>query len=515
MRSLWLIIQREFVSNVLTSRFMIGFIVCLLSTAVAVFVQVDDHEKRLVGYNTAVRESQAEAQNWKLYTDISAKVHRKPNPLGIFNIGMETSGVNTVVVEPDKPIWTRDSRSPGWGETTQKIGADNPFLAMFLSVDVVFIFKIVLSALAILFAYNTISGEREDGTLKLVLSNAIPRDTVVLGKYLGGMLSLFPIVVMSLIVALLLTLSSPNIAFDGNDIAHVVLIFAVSLLYVSTWYLLGLLLSVWTTEATTTLILSMFLWVVLTSVHANVATFAVAKFSPHKPDSEEKVFQQTIQLWDDFRKERDDYLKSFKGKAYEDPTKTVSWRTDEQGRTGGSSGTSSISSEWFVTESYHIGNMKYADVSVLQEFLSYQEPLRIAYTDRAEEILRKPADDRERNAKFADTLSRISFADVYHFAVGAIAGTDRQSYNAFLESSRAYKREVVEYLKDKNAFSLGAWFSDDQGAADVTDLPVYRHQRLSLPESFSRASVDILILLAWNIVLFMLAYVSFLRYEMS
>ncbi|MCY4553399.1 MAG: hypothetical protein OXC79_06980 [Candidatus Poribacteria bacterium] len=55
MRALWFITQREFVSNVLTSRFMIGFMVCLLSTAVAVFVQVDDHEKRLVGYNTAVR----------------------------------------------------------------------------------------------------------------------------------------------------------------------------------------------------------------------------------------------------------------------------------------------------------------------------------------------------------------------------------------------------------------------------------------------------------------------------
>ena len=60
MHTLWLVIQREFVSNVLTSRFMIGFVVCVLSTAVAVFVQVDDHEKRLVGYNTAVRESQAE-----------------------------------------------------------------------------------------------------------------------------------------------------------------------------------------------------------------------------------------------------------------------------------------------------------------------------------------------------------------------------------------------------------------------------------------------------------------------
>ena len=37
----------------------------------------------------------------------------------------------------------------------------------------------------------------------------------------------------------------------------------------------------------------------------------------------------------------------------------------------------------------------------------------------------------------------------YRFAVGAIAGTDRQSYNEFLESSRTHKREIVEYLKDK------------------------------------------------------------------
>ncbi|MDE0011223.1 MAG: hypothetical protein OXU36_08745 [Candidatus Poribacteria bacterium] len=55
MHTLWLIIQREFVSNVLTSRFMIGFVVCVLSTTVAVFVQVDDYEKRLSGYNTAIR----------------------------------------------------------------------------------------------------------------------------------------------------------------------------------------------------------------------------------------------------------------------------------------------------------------------------------------------------------------------------------------------------------------------------------------------------------------------------
>ena len=488
---------------------MIGFIVCLLSTAVAVFVQVDDHEKRLVGYNTAVRESQAEPKNWKLYTDISAKVHRKPNPLDIFNIGMETSGVNTVVVEPDKPIWTRDSRSPGWGETTQKMGADNPFLAMFLSVDVVFIFKIVLSALAILFVYNTISGEREDGTLKLVLSNSIPRDTVVLGKYLGGMLSLFLIVLVSLIVALLIAVSSPVTGFDGNDIAHILLIFGVSLLYVSTWYLLGLLLSVWTKAAATTLILSMFIWVVLTSVHANVVTFAVDKFSPYQSQSEGTFLQPAFDVWDEYKKERDAY---FKQRGYDDLQASITWEP-ETSSTG--LGSYSYTGGYFRIRRYSVTSVDKADTTVFQELLGYQERLRSEYASKAEEILNKPAEGRERDAKFADALSRISFADVYHFAIGAIAGTDRQSYNGFIEDARAYKREIVEYLKDKKAFSSRAWFSTDKGTADLADLPVFRHKRLSLSESFARASVDILILLAWNILLFMTACVSFLQYDMS
>ena len=508
MHTLWLVIQREFVLNVLTSRFMIGFIVCLLSTAVAVFVQVDDYEKRLVGYNTAVREAQEEAREWDLYVNIKPKAHRKPNPLGIFNVGTENFGANTVTVELSKPIFEFVT-FPIWLAPTQKRGSDNPFLAMFLTVDVVFIFKIVLSALAILFAYNTISGEREDGTLKLVLSNAIPRDIVVLGKYLGGMLSLFPIILVSLLVALLIAFASPVTAFDGNDIAHIILIFGVSLLYVSTWYLLGLVLSVWTKEAATTLILSMFIWVILTSVHSNVVTFAVEKFPPHPSQPEQTYLQPAFDVWDEFRKERDAYVKQ---RGYDDLKKSITW---EPGTVSTGTGSGSMSGGYFLTESYSVNSVSKADTSIFQEILGYQEQLRIEHANKAEEILKEPVEVREQNAKFADALSRISFADTYHFAVGAIAGTDRQRYNDFIADSRAYKREIVEYLKDKKAFSSRAWFSTDKGAAELTDLPVFKQRRLSLSESFSRASIDILILLAWNIVLFMTAYVSFLRYDMS
>ena len=158
---------------------------------------------------------------------------------------------------------------------------------------------------------------------------------------------------------------------------------------------------------------------------------------------------------------------------------------------------------YFRIRRYNVINVSKADTStVFQEILGYQERLRVTYANKAEEILNKPAEEHERNAKFADALSRISFADVYHFAVGTIAGTDRQRYTDFIEGSRAYKREIVEYLKDKKAFSSRAWFSTDKGTAELPDLPVFQHRRLSLSESFARASVDILILLAWNILLY-------------
>ncbi|MCE2403146.1 ABC transporter permease [Candidatus Poribacteria bacterium] len=450
MSMLWLVIQREFVSNVLTSRFLIGLIVCLLSTAVAVFVQVDNYEKRLAGYNAAVQEAEAEAQKWELYYYIRPKAHRKPNPLGIFNVGAENFGANTVTIELAKPVF--ELTFPIGGEPAQKRGSDNPFLAMFLTIDVVFVFKIVLSALAILFAFNTISGEKEDGTLKLVLSNAIPRDMIVLGKYLGGMLSLFPIVLISLIVALVIALSSRVTDFDGNHISHIVLIFAVSLLYVSTWYLLGLLLSIWTKTPATTLILSMVIWVMLTIVHSNMATFVVEQFPPYQSKPEAAYVQSAADVWDQFRKERDIYIKQ---RGYENLRDSIAWEPETRSeRTNRFISFFDIGFGFYLIEGYIVRDIDKADTSIFQEILGYQEPLRIAYADKAEEILNRPAKERERNAKFADALSRISFADVYHFAVGKIAGTDRQSYNNFIQDSRAYKRKIVEYLKDKEGFPM-------------------------------------------------------------
>ena len=478
---------------------MIGFVVCLMSTAAAVFVQVEDYEKRLAAYHTAVREHQEKIRTWDTYRQINPKAHRQPNPLSIFNVGMEKSGADMVSIRLAIPIWEKQA---------QKQGSDNPFLSIFLAIDVIFVFKIVLSALAILFAYNTISGEREDGTLKLVLSNPIPRDTLILGKYLGGMLSLFPIVVVSFTVAFVIAYAAPTTDFDVSDLLHLVMVLVVSLLYISICYLLGLLLSVWTKTAATTLILSMFIWGILTIVHSNMATFAVAKFPPSKSQPETEALQQIGRIWEDFREERDAYiLKEF---GYKHPIHAIM----TEGEMSFMMDTRSAGGIGFE-EIHTVKPMHKMNTSKYQEILGYQEPLRIDYANKAEEILKRRENISEEHRQFAANVSRLSFADTYRFAVGTITRTDRKSYNDFINQARSYKRQVVDYLSDKNAFSARAWFSSDKGAAEFVDLPVFQHQHNTLSKNLSRASADIFILFAWNIIFFMGAYVSFLRYDMS
>ena len=499
MASLWLIIQREFTSNVLTSRFMIGFVVCLMSTAAAVFVQVADYEKRLSAYHVAVREHQDEIRTWDTYRQINPKAHRKPNPLSIFNVGTEKSGADMVSIRLAIPIWEQQA---------QRHGSDNPFLSIFLAIDVIFVFKIVLSALAILFAYNTISGEREDGTLKLVLSNPVPRDALVLGKYLGGVLSLFPIVIVSFAVGVVIAYAAPTTDFDVSDLLRLVMVLIVSLLYISICYLLGMLLSVWTKTAATTLILAMFIWGILTIVHSNVATFAVEKFPPSTSQPEEEMLQQIGRIWEDFREERDAYiLKEF---GYRHPVHAIITEGEMSlgmdTRTGGGIG---------FEEIYTPKPMHKMDTSKYQEILGYQERLRIDYANRAEDILKRRENIGERHKQLARNVARLSFADTYHFAVGTITGTDRESYKDFINQARSYKRQVVDYLAGKDAFSARAWFSGDKGEAEFADLLVFQHRYNSLSENLSRALGDIFILLAWNIVLFMGTYLSFLRYDMS
>ena len=61
---------------------------------------------------------------------------------------------------------------------------------LFPAPDLLFMIKLLAGLLAMLFAFDIICGERERGTLKLMLVSGTPRSSIFAGKYLGGLFSL-------------------------------------------------------------------------------------------------------------------------------------------------------------------------------------------------------------------------------------------------------------------------------------------------------------------------------------
>ena len=86
----------------------------------------------------------------------------------------------------------RNINVAGRGELSleNSLFSDDTSAAVFRLLDLEFVFTIVLSLFAILFCYNAVNGEKEEGTLKLIFSNSVPRDQYIIAKVLGSILGL-------------------------------------------------------------------------------------------------------------------------------------------------------------------------------------------------------------------------------------------------------------------------------------------------------------------------------------
>ena len=174
-----ILIWRELLANLMTFRFVVAMVVTLLLVVANTVVLIADYERRLTSYNTAVKHNSQEIPKAKTYSDVEGKIRvdRPPNPLSIFNAGLDRRLGNSIHVRHTlvPTLWDTKSHS-----------ADNPFLNLFSSVDLVLIFQVILSLLALLFAHDAIAGEREGGTLRLTMANAVSRPALLLAKYFSA-----------------------------------------------------------------------------------------------------------------------------------------------------------------------------------------------------------------------------------------------------------------------------------------------------------------------------------------
>ena len=181
------LIRQELLIHLMSARFFAAVVITLLLVVANTFVLIGVHEERLADYSQREAVNQENIASTPTYSYLKLKVQRPPNPLSLFSAGLETRFGSDLDIAFDSvpalsnPIADVRSEEERWvsgsvpslSSPGAPLGINNPYLHLFSQIDLVFIFQVVLSLIALLFAYDAIAGDWETGTLRLVLSYPI------------------------------------------------------------------------------------------------------------------------------------------------------------------------------------------------------------------------------------------------------------------------------------------------------------------------------------------------------
>ncbi len=490
------LIRRELLDNLMTFRFVVAFIITLLLVVVNTSVLIKDYDRRLASYNSAVKSNQEQLLGRRTYSSGSFDVVRPPNLLSIFNAGLDKRLSNEIFVFNGLVPTLWDG---------QLHGSTNPFLNLFSSIDIVFIFEVVLSLMSLIFAYDALAGERERGTLRLVLTHPVSRGKILLAKYISAMICLLVPLLISLLLVVILLTTSTTVSLNLDDFLRIGGIVLSSIAYLSVFYLIGMLISVITHRTSTALMLAMFIWVFWVLVYPNVI---LVRITPAQPSEERlaSAFNQIEQIWEEFDRERKDFLANDPIPG-EDPHSGFNeiWYKEK-----------STLLYTYIAVSYlnKLDDEFEPQVPHAQNYYRFMVPRNIDAAERTWLVRKQALDSVFIRPAIVDRIFlRFSPVGMYDAATQAWAGTDLFGLRDFYEATRKYRRTVIDYLYDKNAFGDRKWFSADKGAVDWNSLPQFSFQRSDVHINAKRALPDLLLLLMMNLILFMVIFLVFQRSE--
>jgi len=330
-----------------------------------------------------------------------------------------------------------------------------------LRIDWVFIVGIIGSLMAILFTYDAISGERENGTLRLILSNPISRSGLLLGKLVGSISVLLIALGFGWIISLLI-LAAMGIPF-WKDPFSLLMIPILSFLYILLFASLGLLISSLFRTSSSSLVVLLMIWAVFVVIMPGVSALR-------------------------YKRMKLDYEKL------------------------------SAMAERTVAEL----NARYKDrMSRLSDItnLNNRETANFwrEYVKELETMVEKEADkrlDRIFSAvEHARRWARLSPAMLYRYSVEALAGTGFPRYKEFVMNAKGYMRDYMSYLKRVDAEDpesphvmrvKGGMSKKEAVFPRFTD----RHSALW---AMKESAWDVGIIAVLVVLVFLLSYFSFMR----
>ena len=266
------IVKRELLDHLLSLRFSLALVLTVglmvlnaLSFVGGSYEFRRDHYLEQVQAQQEIGRSHAQQGLWKLIVHAGQDyIYKKPSPLMFCAVGANDA-------LPER-LWT-----PSWEFVYNHITFYDPFVLIYWdiktvwapkasqlmktrSTDWVFIIGGLLSLMALLFTFDAFSGEKERGTLKLVMAQSLPRHTLLLGKFLGALLALALVLSLAVVVNLLIVLALSQVSLGLVEAGRIVGMVGLSLLYLACFVGLGLWVSIRSSTTRSSLVSVLLLW---------------------------------------------------------------------------------------------------------------------------------------------------------------------------------------------------------------------------------------------------------------
>jgi ABC-type transport system involved in multi-copper enzyme maturation permease subunit len=117
------------------------------------------------------------------------------------------------------------------------------FRQYFPLIDFNYLVRVILSFLAMVVGFDSVCGEKQQGTLKLLLSNAIPRNIVVWGKVASCFITLIVPFVFTSIFYYIILAFQPDVHFSASDNIRLLLMMLLSVIYMSIYLIISVTIS--------------------------------------------------------------------------------------------------------------------------------------------------------------------------------------------------------------------------------------------------------------------------------
>ncbi|MDR1755449.1 MAG: ABC transporter permease subunit [Culturomica sp.] len=520
-----LIARKDFLLNLTSARFVIGLAVCLLVIPFTLLTSVDRYKQQVSVYKTASENADKEYRSVRVYSNVKPVVVHRPEALAVFSEGVSRNMGNTVRFQyGEYPLLLSGAA-----------GLSNPLLNAFFSLDFATVIAIVLSLFALVFSYDAFTRERENNTLKMILVNRVNRSAFFIGKFLGILLTLAPMLLFCFLTGMLFLLLSPDIALDGAMWTNLLLLFLSALLYVVVFVLFGFFVSAMSKRSSTSIAVCLLCWIWFLFLVPNMAVWSAKSFVKTEQYDNMRLAMNDVQgpYWKERNEKEQEILKAL------DKNGISHWDYN-----GYDDGSLEFSGGPRKTLDYHM------------HLSNWEIPRLIDYADKKWAVQKEYLDGLVKQERFQQRLALLSPSEIFGQLASSLCYSDPAYYLAWMERVREYRQTFIDYVRERKLYESSAWgtrqdpenfvsderyreisqayeeafqkgqeairkffeslseWNQDYGPLDVTGFPVFDYQPHTRADAYNFVLARLALLMGIALVLLMLTMLRFRNYQL-